>query len=97
MGVASDRPRPSARVWILVVSPPRERPMLSRACVSATVSPFDGSRGVLVGTHDGGIDLIVPVDVVVELGQCDHLGSHAGPRAVGGPPGEALMRGFHGP
>lgn len=71
-GVSSKRarcPSPSTSAWILVLSPPRERP---RAC-----SPFFGCAcGMLMGANDGRVqeDLLE----ICILGQCrEHLSPHA--------------------
>src|SRR5471030_1424001 len=43
-------PKPSTQAWILVLSPPRERP---RAC-----SPFfRGTGRMLMGTHNGAVEI----------------------------------------
>ena len=41
--------------------------------------PLSGTGGVLVDPRDGGLGLSVPLDVVVDFGQRDHLGLHPGP------------------
>ncbi len=47
---ASGRPRASQARWILLVSPPRERPS------AGLRSLLFGHGGVLVGPDDGGVD-----------------------------------------
>jgi hypothetical protein len=66
--VASDRPRPSARVAIFVVNPPRDRPMPSRAGVWRTLSPFNGISHVPSAATGGTADTVCSTADSVQAG-----------------------------
>lgn len=82
---ASGRPKPSHARWILLVSPPRDRPRAGPG------PPFSGSGGVLVGADDGGVDRYQPVDVTARVGLRLRGLEHPLERAVRRPPAETGM------
>src|ERR1051325_8498616 len=76
------RPSWSASMWILVVSPPRERPR-------AWLWPPLSGRRLLVGADQGGVE-----HEVLVLGIVDQGFENPFPHAGLGPTGEALMHAF---
>lgn len=76
-----------------VVSP-RDRPSPWDARDSSGLSPFTGTRRVLVGAHDLGIDLGIPVDVSRRFGPALDLPLEPRPRPIGRPPPITLITGL---
>ncbi|MEY9484231.1 hypothetical protein RKD26_000025 [Streptomyces calvus] len=91
---ARGRARPSAARWILVLSPPRERPSAWSAGSPGRAAPFACSGSVLMGPHDRGVHRHRPVEVVSGVRRSQDGGEDHLPGAVDGPSDQPLVSGL---
>src|SRR3954452_24528937 len=96
-------PRPSTARWILLVSPPRDRPRASpstaRSSTQSVAQPlfFPRPGGVLVGPDGAGVDAEGPLHVPDGVVFDDHVVEDAFAGAVLGPDPQPLMGGLPRP